>query len=209
MREGAIERHTAELAAAREEISGLDHERRGLLLNDGSDERIREIEHAKRAADLRIERLDALRGALAAKLADARDAVREARFLELKAAYWPAAERWLEHARGAIGAIDEMNQIRAEALSANLRAEAASFFHPAARQLSDEAIREFDRAITRAREVADGKPGGAEDYPGRGRNRSLAARSRPGLARSSSGLDRLAVPHSGRQGRAIDSRWRC
>ena len=154
--DAAVARHTAELTAAREEIAGAERARKALLVRDGTDDDIADIEQRIAGAKLRIERLDELRAPLAAKLADARDAVREARFLDLKAAYWPAAERWLEHARGARAAIDEMNTLRAEALNANLRAEAAAFFHPASVQLSDELIRQFDRSITRSREVANG-----------------------------------------------------
>ena len=154
--EGAIERHAAEIAAAREEIAGAERARKALLVRDGTDAEIADIEQRIAAAKLRIERLDELRSPLAARLADARDAVREAKWQEIQAEYWPVAHDFIATVRKATEMRARLERLRGAAAAAGLQFEAQHFMTIVPLHMG--AIDDFDRVLREVEAAANPKP---------------------------------------------------
>jgi len=95
----ALARLEAERRAAEDAAIEAQSRREKLLLEPDADEEIHQSARDLAAAELLVERLDALEPTLRNRLQDVRNAARAARWLELRDAYVAAAERHLAFLR--------------------------------------------------------------------------------------------------------------
>src|SRR5258708_37424298 len=123
--EAALERHAREKSAAEAEILALDRERKALLLDDRSDDAIREIAQRRGDVGLRQERLAEIYPQLLARLADAREALKEARWQDIAGRFFPVAWEYLAAMRNARELFEAMEALRDEARQAGLSTEVA------------------------------------------------------------------------------------
>ncbi|PPQ34975.1 hypothetical protein CH337_19475 [Rhodoblastus acidophilus] len=123
--------------------------RRDILLTDGGEAMLSEIDRAGDEARIALERADLIEPIILARLAEISDENRRAKWRELSERHVETTRKFIDAVRAALAARAAMEAVYADACQAGFMAQARTAFCDPLNRLNDDALENFVEVFER------------------------------------------------------------